>query len=113
MKSWLAHRSFLIININNIICIYTDKNSFEFDTVSLIFNNILDFFLSAGNILEIGAQHSIEVKDIPAFERYMAQLKCYYLDYKDKVRFLILVYNGSENNKWSLVQSFSLKTCKV
>lgn len=81
------------------MCIYTDKNSFEFDTVSHIFNNILDFFLSAGNILEIGAQHSIEVKDIPAFERYMAQLKCYYLDYKDKVRFLTLVYNGSENNK--------------
>jgi len=37
---------------------------------------------SAGDILEIGAQWSIAVKDIPSFERYMAQLKCYYLDYR-------------------------------
>jgi hypothetical protein len=44
---------------------------------------ILTMFLpSAGDILEIGAQFSIAVKDIPSFERYMAQLKCYYLDYR-------------------------------
>jgi hypothetical protein len=36
----------------------------------------------AGDILEIGVQWSIECKDIPSFERYMAQLKSYYLDYK-------------------------------
>lgn len=36
----------------------------------------------AGDILEIGAQWSILCKDIPSFERYMAQLKCYYFDYK-------------------------------
>ena len=36
----------------------------------------------AGDILEIGAQWSILKKDIPSFERYMAQLKCYYFDYK-------------------------------
>lgn len=35
-----------------------------------------------GDILEIGAQWSILKKDIPSFERYMAQLKCYYFDYK-------------------------------
>uniref|UniRef100_T1JGC0 26S proteasome non-ATPase regulatory subunit 8 n=1 Tax=Strigamia maritima TaxID=126957 RepID=T1JGC0_STRMM len=39
--------------------------------------------LVARDILEIGAQWSIAIKDIPSFERYMAQLKCYYLDYKD------------------------------
>merc|ERR1712227_175420 len=39
--------------------------------------------LVARDILEIGAQWAIACKDIDAFERYMAQLKCYYLDYKD------------------------------
>jgi len=37
----------------------------------------------ARDVLEIGAFWSISKKDIPAFERYMAQLKCYYLDYKN------------------------------
>lgn len=36
----------------------------------------------ARDILEIGAFFSIETKNIPAFERYMAQLKCYYFDYR-------------------------------
>jgi 26S proteasome regulatory subunit N12 len=36
----------------------------------------------ARDILEIGALHSIAVKDIPSFERYLAQLKCYYFDYQ-------------------------------
>lgn len=31
--------------------------------------------------LEIGAQYSVAVGDIPAFERYMAQLQTYYHDY--------------------------------
>ncbi|XP_027205775.1 regulatory particle non-ATPase 12 [Dermatophagoides pteronyssinus] len=35
----------------------------------------------ARDVLEIGAFFSIETKNIPAFERYMAQLKCYYFDY--------------------------------
>ncbi|XP_014255752.1 26S proteasome non-ATPase regulatory subunit 8 [Cimex lectularius] len=39
----------------------------------------------ARDILEIGAQWSIATKDIPSFERYMAQLKCYYLDYRDEL----------------------------
>uniref|UniRef100_A0ACB8FTD1 26S proteasome non-ATPase regulatory subunit 8 n=1 Tax=Sphaerodactylus townsendi TaxID=933632 RepID=A0ACB8FTD1_9SAUR len=40
---------------------------------------------ASGDILEIGAQWSILKKDIPSFERYMAQLKCYYFDYKDEL----------------------------
>ena len=39
--------------------------------------------LVARDILEIGAQWSIAKRDINSFERYMAQLKCYYLDYTD------------------------------
>ncbi|XP_017783750.1 PREDICTED: 26S proteasome non-ATPase regulatory subunit 8-like [Nicrophorus vespilloides] len=39
----------------------------------------------ARDILEIGVQWSIEAKDIPAFERYMAQLKCYYFDYHSQL----------------------------
>ncbi|KDR13661.1 26S proteasome non-ATPase regulatory subunit 8 [Zootermopsis nevadensis] len=41
--------------------------------------------LIARDILEIGAQFSIAVRDIPSFERYMAQLKCYYLDYRNQL----------------------------
>lgn len=35
----------------------------------------------ARNTLEIGALYSIEKRDIPSFQRYVAQLKCYYFDY--------------------------------
>ncbi|XP_036087506.1 26S proteasome non-ATPase regulatory subunit 8 isoform X1 [Rousettus aegyptiacus] len=45
----------------------------------------------ARDILEIGAQWSILRKDIPSFERYMAQLKCYYFDYKRQPRTVIRV----------------------
>ncbi|XP_046561962.1 26S proteasome non-ATPase regulatory subunit 8-like isoform X1 [Haliotis rubra] len=41
--------------------------------------------LIARDILEIGAQWAIAKRDIPSFERYMAQLKCYYMDYKDNL----------------------------
>ena len=41
-----------------------------------------DELLLAREVLEIGAFCSIARKDIPSFERYMAQLKCYYLDFK-------------------------------
>lgn len=41
--------------------------------------------LLARDVLEIGVQYSIATKDIPSFERYMAQLKCYYLDYKSSL----------------------------
>jgi len=35
----------------------------------------------ARDTLEIGAQHAVLVRDIPGFERYMAQLQTYYHDY--------------------------------
>ncbi|XP_059615271.1 26S proteasome non-ATPase regulatory subunit 8 [Phlebotomus argentipes] len=41
--------------------------------------------LVAREILEIGAEYSVAVKDIVAFERYMSQLKCYYYDYKNLI----------------------------
>ncbi|CAG8588529.1 445_t:CDS:2 [Acaulospora colombiana] len=37
--------------------------------------------LVARDILEIGALWSVRVKDIPSFERYIAQLNTYYTDY--------------------------------
>ena len=40
------------------------------------------FPYNLGDALEIGVQWSILKEDIPSFERYMAQLKPYYLDYK-------------------------------
>lgn len=36
----------------------------------------------ARDVLEIGVEYCIAVRDIPAYERYMSQLKCYYYDYK-------------------------------
>lgn len=52
----------------------------------MLFNNNLlipceDLYI-LGDILEIGAQWSIAVKDVDSFVRYIAQLKCYYLDYR-------------------------------
>ncbi len=35
----------------------------------------------ARNTLEIGALWSIQKQDIPSFQRYVTQLKCYYFDY--------------------------------
>lgn len=37
----------------------------------------------ARDILEIGALHSVAVKDTESFQRYVAQLKCYYFDYSE------------------------------
>ena len=37
--------------------------------------------LLARETLEIGALWSIETQNIPSFQRYVAQLKCYYFDY--------------------------------
>ncbi|KAJ3227651.1 hypothetical protein HDU81_006550 [Chytriomyces hyalinus] len=36
-------------------------------------------------ILELGAQWSVKAKDIPSFERYIAQLKTYYHDYSSSL----------------------------
>jgi 26S proteasome regulatory subunit N12 len=60
-----------------------------------LYTFIIEYFFSAslfllGDILEVGAQWAIAKKDVDAFERYMAQLKCYYLDYKYACLFLVL-----------------------
>lgn len=39
----------------------------------------------ARDVLEIGAEWSVATKDILSFERYIAQLKCYYYDYKTQI----------------------------
>ncbi|XP_037939797.1 26S proteasome non-ATPase regulatory subunit 8-like [Teleopsis dalmanni] len=39
----------------------------------------------ARDVLEIAVEYSVANKDIPAFERYMSQLKCYYYDYKQQI----------------------------
>lgn len=39
----------------------------------------------ARNTLEIGALWSIEMKNIPAFQRYVAQVKSYYFDYSTQL----------------------------
>ncbi|XP_055389143.1 26S proteasome non-ATPase regulatory subunit 8 [Condylostylus longicornis] len=49
-----------------------------------------DEMILSRNILEIAVEYSVASKDIPAFERYMAQLKCHYYDYKN-------IIGGSEN----------------
>lgn len=41
--------------------------------------------LIARDVLEIGVQWSVAKGDIPCFERYMSQLKCYYYDYKGEI----------------------------
>lgn len=41
--------------------------------------------LFARKVLEIGVLWSVTVEDLVSFERYMALLKCYYLDYKQSI----------------------------
>lgn len=41
--------------------------------------------LIARSMLEIGAFWSLEKKDVASFERYVAQLKCYYFDYAENL----------------------------
>ena len=63
---------------------------YTFDILAILFcvNAVPDvimliiILLTSGDVLEIGAQWAIGKKDIAAFERYMAQLKTYYFDYK-------------------------------
>lgn len=38
------------------------------------------WWVHIGDILEIGAYHSVRAKDIDSFERYIAQLDTYYHD---------------------------------
>lgn len=49
----------------------------------------------ARDVLEIGVEYSVATKNIPAFERYMSQLKCYYYDYKNQL--------GESKNKYQLL----------
>ena len=37
----------------------------------------------ARDVIELGALYSVATRDIPAFKKYMQQLKAYYFDYKD------------------------------
>ena len=46
-----------------------------------------------GDVLEMGALFSVSAKDIPAFERYMAQLKSYYLDFRYYTSFLLILFD--------------------
>jgi 26S proteasome regulatory subunit N12 len=34
-------------------------------------------------VLELGALYSVASRDIPSFQKYIAQVKAYYFDYKD------------------------------
>ncbi|KAL7305977.1 hypothetical protein TKK_0001447 [Trichogramma kaykai] len=47
----------------------------------------------ARDILEIGAKWSVANHDIPSFERYMAQLKNYYFDYKYSIKESMNMYD--------------------
>ena len=46
--------------------------------------SLQDLFI-AREILEIGVEYSVAREDVNAFERYMAMLKTYYMDYADKL----------------------------
>ncbi|XP_054731298.1 26S proteasome non-ATPase regulatory subunit 8 [Anastrepha obliqua] len=49
----------------------------------------------ARDVLEIAVEYSVANKDIPAYERYMSQLKCYYYDYRQKI--------GESDNMYKLL----------
>ena len=53
----------------------------DFSFLSYAYRSSVQEYVLARDALEIGAQLSIMKKDIPAFERYISQLKCYYLDF--------------------------------
>jgi 26S proteasome regulatory subunit N12 len=47
---------------------------------------LLNDLLLARSILEIGCEYSVYTRDIPSFERFIAQLKTYYFDYKEDLQ---------------------------
>ncbi|XP_063708258.1 26S proteasome non-ATPase regulatory subunit 8 [Culicoides brevitarsis] len=49
----------------------------------------------ARDVLEIGVEYSIMVKDVLSFERYVSQLKSYYYDYKKLI--------GESTNKYKIL----------
>ena len=54
--------------------------------------NLLNDLLLARNVLEIGCEYSAYTRDIPSFERYIAQLKTYYFDYKNELEVSAYMY---------------------
>jgi 26S proteasome regulatory subunit N12 len=64
----------LKVALVNLVYLPTGKNSVSQQELNL-----------ARDILESGAEYSVAAKDIPGFERYMSQLKCYYYDYKNLI----------------------------
>lgn len=76
----------------------------------------------ARDILEIGAEHSVMVKNIQAFERYISQIKCYYYDYKNnipespnkyKLLGLNLLYLLSQNRVAEFHTELELLPCEI
>ena len=67
----------LKILLLNLSFLPTGANASELDTRLL---------LIARSMLEIGALWSLERSDVASFERYVAQLKCYYFDYAGAVK---------------------------
>ena len=64
----------LKLHLLNASFLPTGSNSAEMDDRLL---------LIARSMLEIGAFWSLECRDVFSFERYVAQLKCYYFDYRN------------------------------
>jgi 26S proteasome regulatory subunit N12 len=76
----------------------------------------------ARDTLEIGAEHSVMVKNIQSFERYISQLKCYYYDYKNmipespnkyKLLGLNLLYLLSQNRVAEFHTELELLPCEI
>lgn len=71
---YLSKLKLLLLNLS---FLPTGSNASELDTRLL---------LIARSMLEIGAFWSLERTDVASFERYVAQLKCYYFDYAEAVK---------------------------
>ena len=70
----LSQLKLLLLNLS---FLPTGANAAELDTRLL---------LIARSMLEIGAFSSLERSDVASFERYVAQLKCYYFDYASAIK---------------------------
>jgi 26S proteasome regulatory subunit N12 len=76
----------------------------------------------ARDVLEIGAEYSVAIKNIQSFERYMSQLKCYYYDYKNmipesqnmyKLLGLNLLFLLSQNRVAEFHTELELLSCEI
>lgn len=70
----LSHLKLAILNIS-----FLPTSSQSATTNPAIWKTDL---MMARDFLEIGSLYSVAAKDIPSFERYVSQLKCYYFDYQ-------------------------------